>query len=299
MEPIIRTLAKELVTEIAERSTGEFNLASDLAYRLSMRVICRLVGIDLEREQWLREKEDEYLETASFSDSPRQWDLEAFYWSLVAKRLAHPRDELLDVLVRSWRDGTLTDRELLGFLSGFVTAGTDTTGTTIVNGFGLLAEFGLIGDVRDRLGDAEATRRTVEEILRFGTSFPALPVVVIKDAQFAGLTIPAGSVLRAWLAAANRDDAVNGGVDQSPPSVFDPARWPNRHLALGYGRHYCLGAELARLEVRIVLEEALPCFPNLRLDDAKPFTRRAGIIDAVTEAHCRFNAEGPGPAIPR
>jgi len=182
MEPVIRELARELIDEIVEQGTGQFNLASALAYRLSMRVICRLIGIPLEREEWLRKKEDEYLQAASFSDSPRQWDLEAYYWSLVAKRLAHPEDELLDVLVRAWKDGTLSDRELLGFVSGFVTAGTDTTGTSIVNGFARLAEFGYLDHVRDSVDDPDAMRRIVDEILRFGPAFPALPVVVIDDA---------------------------------------------------------------------------------------------------------------------
>jgi cytochrome P450 len=96
-------------------------------------------------------------------------------------------------------------------------------------------------------------------------------------------------VLRAWLAAANRDEAVNGGADQAPPTVFDPLRWPNRHVTLGHGRHYCLGGELARVELRIVLDEALRRLPNLRLDEAKPFRRFAGIIDGVTDAHFRFD----------
>jgi cytochrome P450 len=288
MEPVIREQARELVTGIAERGDGAFNLATDLAYRLSLRVICRLVGIDLEREHWLREKEDEYLRAASFSESPRQWDLEAYYWSLVAKRLAHPQDELLDVLVAAWRNGTLSDRELLGFLSGFVSAGTDTTGTTIVNAFSLLAELDLLEHTRDRLDDAEAMRRIVEEILRFAPAFPALPVVVLEDTAFGDLRVPAQGFLRAWLAAANRDEAINGGVAQAPPSAFDPGRWPNRHLTLGHGRHYCLGAELARIEVRIVLEEALGRLPSLRLDADRPFRRMAGIIDAVSEAHFRY-----------
>jgi cytochrome P450 len=290
MEPLIREEARGLVDEIAGRQTKRFDLARDLAYRLSIRVICRLIGIDLERESWLREKEDEYLQSATFADSPRQWDLEAYYWSLVARRLAQPQDELLDVLVAAWRDGTLNDRELLGFLSGFVSAGTDTTGTTIVNAFGLLGEFGLMEDVRRRLQDPEALRRAVEEILRFGTTFPALPVLVLKDASFGPLAVSQGDVLRAWLVAANRDIAVNGqNDDASPPGLFDLDRWPNRHLAFGYGRHYCLGAELARIEVRIALEEALTRLPTLRLDEDRPFRRKAGIIDAVSEAPFRFD----------
>lgn len=303
MEPVVRGLTSELVDEILDQGTGEFNLASALAYRLAMRVICRLVGIELEREQWLHEKDQEYFHAANFSDTPRQWDLEAYYWSVVAKRLARPQDELLDVLIGAWKEGTVSDRELLGYMAGFVAAGNSTTGTTLVNGFSLLAEFGYLDHVRDHLDDAEAMRRSIEEILRFGSAFPVLPVLVIKDATFGDLTVPAGSPLRVWLAAANRDEAVNGGIEQASPSVFDPSRWPNRHLALGLGRHYCLGAELARLETRVALQEALRRLPGLRLDATKPFKRFAGIEDRVTEAHFRFDrAEArrrmhPGPTL--
>jgi cytochrome P450 len=213
IEPVIRRLARDLIDAIIERGTGTFNLATELAYPLSMSVICQLVGMDLEHEQWLREREDEYLAAATFSDTPRQWDVEAYYWSVVARRLAHPQDELLDLLVSTWREGTITDRELLGYMSDMVAAGSNTVDTHIVNAFGLLAEFGYIDLVRDNLDNPTVMRRAVEEILRFGTPFPALPVYVVADVTFDDLAIPTGSPQRVWLAAANRDEAVNGGVE--------------------------------------------------------------------------------------
>jgi cytochrome P450 len=291
MEPLIRELALELLDGIVAKGTGELNLARELAYRLSIRVICRLGGIELERELWLREKLDEFSQAPTYADIPRQWDVEAYYWQLVAKRLARPRDELLDVLVAAWKDGRIGDRELLGYMAGFVAAGTDTTGTSLVNGFSLLAEFGLLEDVHARLDDEQGMRRVVEEVLRYGTPFPVKPLFVVKDAPFGDLMVPADSVLNVWFAAANRDEAVNGGVEQSDPGVFDPARWPNRHIGLGHGKHYCLGAELARLETRILLQEGLRRLPGLRLDETKPFERYAGIVDGVTQAMFTFDQE--------
>ena len=291
MEPLIRELAVELLDGLVKKGTGEFDLPQELAYRLSIRVICRLCGIELDREQWLREKLDEFHQAAAYEDIPRQRDVEAYYWQLVAKRLVRPRDELLDVLVGAWKDERIGDRELLGYIAGFVAAGTDTTGTSLVNAFSLLSEFGLIEAVRDELEDELALRRVVEEIHRFGTPFPVKPLFVVKDSTFGELSVPAGSVLNVWFAAANRDEAVNGGAAQSKPGVFDARRWPNRHMGLGHGKHYCLGAELARLETRILLQEGLRRLPGLYLEETKPFGRYAGIVDGVTEATFRFDQE--------
>ncbi len=75
------------------------------------------------------------------------------------------------------------------------------------------------------------------------------------------------------------------------PRRVRPGRWPNRHVGLGHGKHYCLGAELARLEIRVLLQEGLRRLPGLRLDEAKPFERYAGIVDGVTEAMFTFDQE--------
>jgi cytochrome P450 len=98
-------------------------------------------------------------------------------------------------------------------------------------------------------------------------------------------------VLNIWFAAANRDEQVNGGVEQSDPETFDVRRWPNRHVALGWGRHFCLGGDLSRLETRILLQEALRRLPGLKLRNDRPFVRFAGIVDGVTEAWFEFDQE--------
>jgi cytochrome P450 len=291
MEPVIRELTVQLLREIVAASpSGEFNLARELAYKLSMRVICRLTGLDLEREAWLREKLDEFAQAGSYEEIPLQWDAQAYFWQVIARRLTAPRDELLDVLADAWKEGRIGDDELLGYIYGFVTAGTDTTGTSFVNAFSLLAEFGELDYARSSIGDQDAMRRIVEEILRFGTPFPTKPLLVLRDVEFGDLAAPAGSVLNIWFAAANRDPAVNGGKPGADPSVFDPQRWPNRHVALGWGKHFCLGGDLSRLETRILLEESLRRLPELELATDRPFTRFAGIVDGVTEAYFRFDS---------
>ncbi len=292
MEPVIRELTVELLNEIIATSDGEFNLARDLAYRLSLRVICRMTGIELEREHWIREKLDEFAQASGYATLPPQWDVQAYFWQTVAKRLLEPSDELLDVIIEAWKRGGIADAELLGYIYGFVTAGSDTTGTSFVNAFSLLAEFDFLDYARGVLDNQDALRRIIEEVLRFGTPFPTKPLFVLEDSQFGELTVPAGSVLHVWFAAANRDEAVNGGVAQADPSEFDPHRWPNRHVGLGWGRHFCLGGDLSRLETRILLQEALRRLPDLSLDEDKPFVRFAGIVDGVTDATFRFDQRG-------
>jgi cytochrome P450 len=291
MEPVIRTLTAELLDAVVASGRGELNLARELAYPLSMRVICRLTGIELEREEWLREKLDEFAQAPGYDALPLQWDAQAYFWQMVAKRIARPREELLDVLVLAWQEGRIDDDELLGYIYGFVTAGSDTTGTSFVNAFSLLAQFDELDYARRVLGDDDALRRIVEEILRFGTPFPTKPLFVLKDVRFGALDVPAKSVLNIWFAAANRDEQVNGGVEQSDPETFDVRRWPNRHVALGWGRHFCLGGDLSRLETRILLQEALRRLPGLKLRNDRPFVRFAGIVDGVTEAWFEFDQE--------
>ena len=288
LEPVIRRLTVETVNEVVAKGTGTVDVAVEMSSRLSMRVICALIGIDIEREDWMRAQLDIF-NTSPWDDMPPQWEVQAYFWQMVAKRLARPGNELLDILVRAWTDGTIDDRELLGYLFGFIAAGTDTTGASLANAFCYLAEFDRLDWARDRLNDDEALRRTIEEVLRFGTPFPMKPLYVRKAAHFGDLEVPAGSVLAVWFAAANRDEAVNGGHPQSDPSTFDPERWPNRHLALGWATHYCLGSELARLETKILLQEALRRLPGLSMDTTKPFRRIAGIVDSVTEAHFTFD----------
>jgi cytochrome P450 len=291
MEPVIRELTVQLLDEIVAAGRGEFNLARDLAYRLSLRVICRMTGIELEREQWIREKLDEFAQATSYETLPLQSDAQAYFWQMIARRVVRPRDELLDVLVEAWRTGRIDDVELLGYIYGFVTAGSDTTGTSFVNAFSLLAEFTQLEYARSVLDNHDALHKIVEEVLRFGTPFPTKPLYVLKESKFGELTVPAGSVLHVWFVAANRDEAVNGGVPQADPNAFDPHRSPNRHVGLGWGKHFCLGGDLSRLETRILLQEGLRRLPGLSMQDDKPFTRFAGIVDGVTDAHFEFDQD--------
>lgn len=297
MEPVVRDAAGQLVSAVAAEGQGEFNLAQ-LAQQLSLRVICRLIGVELDREAWLREKLTEHVHS-SFADMPIQWDLQAYFWNVIARRLAHPQDELLDVLIGAWRGGEIDDKELLGFLNGLVIAGTDTTAASLVNALALPAEFGLLDYVKSILDDEAALRDFIEEVVRFAAPFPAKPISVLSDSRFGDLDVPAGSTLYLWYAAANRDEAVNGGVPQADPQEFDPQRSPNKHVGFGRGRHRCLGADLARLETGVLLQALLRRIPDLRMSQTRPFVRHAGVVDEASEAWFTYRAGQAGAPLDR
>ena len=290
MEPVIRKITVDTINEVVDKGTGEVDVAVEMSSRLAMRVICALIGLDMDREDWMRQQLDIFL-TSPWDDMPQQWELQAYFWLMVARRLNEPSDELLDVLVKAWADGVIGDRELLGYLFGFTAAGTDTTGASLANGFVYLAEFGLLDWARSRVGDDTAMRRAVEEILRFGTPFPMKPLYVRKDVSFDGLEVPAGSVLAVWFSSANRDEAVNAGQPQAHPDVFDPQRWPNRHIAWVSEPTTASAPSSPDLRPRSSWRRPSSGFPGLRMDADRPFRRIAGIVDAVTEAHFTFDQE--------
>jgi nocardicin N-oxygenase len=290
MEPVVREITAQLLCDLVAEGSGDFNLA-DLAPRLSLRVICRLTGIELEREEWLREKLEEVKNARSFVELPLQWDLQAYFWRLIAACLAHPGEELLDALATAWRDGDISDDELIGYVTGFFVAGADTTAANLVNALALPAEFGYLDYARGILDDREALRGLVEEIVRFGTPFASKMFSVLRDSQFGEFSVPAGSTLCAWLAAANRDQAINGERGQASAGSFDPRRRSNHHVGFGVGRHACLGADLGRLEMQVLIQETLARLPGLHLSEEKPFTRRAGIVHEVSEAWFAYDAD--------
>ena len=112
---------------------------------------------------------------------PPQWDVQVYFWQMIAKRLTEPRDELLDVILDAWKAGhesTMTSWS--DIIYGFLAAGTDTTGASLAMTFSLLAEFEQLEYAQSAIvDDAAAMHNLVEEILRFATAFPMKPLYVL------------------------------------------------------------------------------------------------------------------------
>jgi cytochrome P450 len=177
-----------------------------------------------------------------------------------AERRRAPRDDLISVLLTSSPEGfALAEDELLGLCFLLLVAGTETTTSALGNALLLLDRD---RDARRRL-IAEPARLAIaiEEMLRFDPPVHGLSRVLTRDVEVAGRAIPKGARVHLLFAAANRDPAVFPDPDR-----FDVARAPNHHLAFGLGVHFCLGASLARMELRVGLEELLRRAPDYSVD---------------------------------
>jgi cytochrome P450 len=180
-------------------------------------------------------------------------------------RAEHPSDDLMTVLLNAEFEDEhgetrrLTREEVLTYTSVLAGAGNETTGRLIGWLAKVLAEHP--DQRRDVVADRSLVPRVIDETLRFEPTGHAVARYVMHDVDYHGTTMPAGSAVLLLVAAANRDPR-----RYRDPDRFDIHRDDIQHLTFGYGLHYCLGANLARLEGTVALEEFLNRFPEWELD---------------------------------
>jgi len=285
----VRRIATTLLDEIVATGTGTLEAVSTLARPLPSRVICRVLGLDLAYAERVHDWMDEVYTVASSTNAfPEQPDQVDCFKELIAERRKAPQNGLVDELIAAQAAGYLVDGrplsewDLIGYFAMLLSAGIDTTSAGIGNALVFLTEHGHWDEMRT---DPSLLPNAIEETLRWYPAFPGVRRHVVADTELGGHRIAAGQWATGWLTSANRDPA------QFPdPNTFDIRRRPNRHLTLGIGGHHCLGAPLARLELRILLEEALSRLPGLRRDPDAPISRREWLIDNINEAHFIFDA---------
>ena len=258
MEPLVRETARELIKGIAER--GECELQHEFAAILPSVVIAKMIGVPSEHIDAFRSWTESFLEIQGPEDYMESLGkCYALFADLLAERRRHPGDDLMSALLQAEVDGQrLTEEELLGFCFLLVLAGNDTTSSLIGNGIVLLVEH---PDQRARLVENPSLwPSAVEEMNRIESPTQVLPRTTTRDVEFHGTTIPADSrVMLVW-GAANHDEREYPDAER-----FDVTRTITKHLAFGHGIHYCLGANLARLEARVAFEEWHARFPEYDL----------------------------------
>jgi cytochrome P450 len=186
--------------------------------------------------------------------------MQRFLLDLVDSRRAEPGDDLLSALIQA-RDeqDRMSENELVSLAFLLLLAGVENVGHVIASGVLTLLEHpSVIAEIRE---DPSRLSDVVEELLRFAVpAHFAIRRFALEDISVGDTTIPAGDTVLLGMASANRDPA------RFPsPEAFDPTRPDRQHFTFGHGVHYCLGAPLARLEIRIALETLLTRFPALRL----------------------------------
>jgi cytochrome P450 PksS len=258
----VQRVCDELLDAAAAR--GQMDVVGGFALPLPITIIGELLGVSeqdrLRFHAWSRSMIGVSRNTDAVRALPGIWALFRLLRRLFAQRRADPRDDLVTALVQAEESGDrLSEEELLSMVILLLIAGYETTTNLI--GSGALA---LIQHPRQRdrwRQDLALAESGVEELLRFTSPLEIASVRLAREeVAFGSVTVRAGELVAGVLGSANRDER------QFPdPDALDIARDPNRHLALGQGPHFCLGAPLACLEGRIALTTLLRRFPDLRL----------------------------------
>jgi cytochrome P450 len=280
--PIIEDIV-EVQLDQMDSMGSPVDLAKHVAFPVPFQTICALLGLDYEDRDGFAKLGSARFDAAlggaaAFGAVSEQRE---FLFDAVARQRLAPGPGLLGQIIREQGD-TISDFDLAGLADGIFTGGYETTAGMIALGtIVLLRDPEHAALVRD--GSPEEVSRVVDELLRYLSVVQlAFPRFAKQDMEIFGQRIQKGDVLLASLSGANRD-ATAAGED---PESFDPFRIPkNAHLAFGHGIHRCIGAELAKIELRIALPRLLRRFPNLAL--AKPEEelnfRRLSIVYGVDE----------------
>ena len=252
--PMVRALAGELIDGFAAR--GECDLVADLAVPLPAQVFLTLFGLPLEdRDRLIAWKEaliNNFGLPGGEPPSQRAARMGAQLYEYLVSHIAQRRQsggtgDLLGLLLADTSDERLSDDELLGLSFLFVLAGLETVTSALSTAFAALATRPALR--RQIVADPAVIPAAVEELLRYDGPVVFVPRIATQDVELVGQTIPAGSYVMITIAVASRDPA-----EHPDPDTIDFGR-QERSLAFGGGPHRCLGSHLARMEMRVALEE--------------------------------------------
>ncbi|ELS51123.1 cytochrome P450 [Streptomyces viridochromogenes] len=245
-----------------ERAGQSADLVAHFALPVPSLVICELLGVPYADRAAFQDRTARMLDMALPAEQRNAAEREsrAYMAALVARAQAEPGEDMLGMLVREHGDDLSTD-ELTGIASFLLLAGHETTANML--GLGTLALLRHPDQLALLREDPARIESAVEELLRWLSIVPAVqPSTTTTEVEIAGHTIPAGSLVMTSFPAANRD-----GSFVERPDTLDLTRKATGHLAFGHGVHHCLGAPLARMEMRIAFPALLSRFPGLALAD--------------------------------
>ena len=261
IEARIADTARALLARIEPGQPVDF--VDAFAAPLPMLVIADLLGVPGSDRAQFKVWSDAIIEAGSTPTEEnlgQSMELLAYFSGVLAERRQTPGDDLISVLLDSEVDGErLEEFDLLMFCMTLLVAGNETTRNLISHGAHALATHP--AEHARLVGDAALLPRAVEEMLRWGSPIMSFMRTATRDTTIRDTPIRAGQRLLLLYAAANRDEAVFG----ADAEAFSIARDSTRHVAFGFGEHFCLGAALARMEGRIAFAELLARFPRLQL----------------------------------
>jgi cytochrome P450 len=269
--PWTASFTKDVVAGL--RAQDHFDLVEEVALRLPLELICAALGIP---EDDVRQFYDWSSDLGLFAGrmSP-DWDagsqasvdrsmaswlsLDDMFHRLMKDKRTRPADDVLTELTRHYDEGTITEDEVIGLAVFILAAGHGTSRNLIANSLYLLLNHP--DEAHKLAGGPEVVARAVEEVLRYESPIPMLSQLASQATSIGGRDIFPGDTVLLHLGSANRDPE-----RFERPEIFDVGRTENRHLAFGFGAHFCLGAPLARQTATVLLEELQPHLSQLILE---------------------------------
>jgi cytochrome P450 len=284
LEPQVRALITRVIDEVVE--AGECDFVSDIAVPIPLGVLAELMGLPSEDvpklKRWTDEIEAAQISTESAAATPTLIEMSAYLGEQIAAQTEAGTDSLVTELRAAEVDGErLTDMEILVFFALLVFAGNDTTRNTASSGTLALLEHP--EQWRALCERPEQIPHAVEEILRYTSVVNYFARTATRDTELGGQRIAKGDKVVLWYTSASRDERECPHAQQ-----FDTSRAEISHHAFGGGgRHFCLGAGLARLELKVLFEELTRRMPDLEL--AGPVTRlRSSWANSLTSMPVRW-----------
>jgi cytochrome P450 len=280
IEPDIRSFCARALDPLV--GSDGFDVIADLGAQVPMRTIGMLLGIPESDQVELRDRIDHGLQlreggmptiTEGFDELAQSELFEQY----IDYRYEHPGDDVMtDLITAEYTDADgvqrrLTREEALGYINLVAAAGNETTNRLIGWTTWLLAQHP--DERRAVCEDRSLVNSTIEEVLRYESPSPVQARYVTRDVELHGTTVPEGSAILLLNASGNRDERAF-----EDPDRFDVRRQIAHHLAFGYGIHFCLGAALARIEGRVVLDELLTRFPEWEIDEERAVRGRTSTV---------------------
>ncbi len=258
LAPKIESIAHELLDRAESNQT--IDAVQDFAGPLPVIVIAEMLGIPPEDRRLFKQWSDDLVGNDSERIFLCQKEMSAYFSEIADKRRRDPQDDLISNLVRANADGErLNELELIGFCILLLVAGNETT-TNLISSAMLC--FDSEREAREEvIADRSLVPQALEEVLRYCSPVQTMIRKVKTDTVLRGQRLAAGQFVHVRIGSANHDEDV---FDR--PEAFDIHRSPNPHLAFGHGIHFCLGAQLARLEAKIAIHALLDRFPKFRRD---------------------------------
>jgi cytochrome P450 len=252
--------AREIVDECM-RSIGDgFDVIEGLAVPLPVTVIAEMLGIEPERRRDFKRWSDTVIHNASGGGRADPFgpvvldaigEMTRYVVRIARQRRRRPADDLISLLVSGEAGERLQPIEVVQFVTLLLVAGNETTTNLISNATAALLDHP--EQLARVAADPALIPGLIEETLRYDAPIQLLFREALADVQIAGVTIPKGATVVPLLGSANRDER-----RFSDPDRFDVTRNPQGHVGFGFGKHFCLGASLARLEARVALEALVP-----------------------------------------